>query len=90
MAAKEYEVVIKLVANKHPCHAGLKIGDEWAFDYSPPQRMCGFAYNAIFPFALVLKTGGTFPWQQDPDVVRATCPDEDVQNIFEIHRREKK
>jgi uncharacterized repeat protein (TIGR04076 family) len=86
MAVKEYEVTIKLDANKRPCYSGLKIGDEWVYNYQPLQ-MCGFAYQAIYPALLVMKTGGTFPWQQDPDVVRFTCPDEDVQNIFEIRRR---
>lgn len=89
MAAKEYEVVIKLVANKKPCYSGLKIGDEWVYDFQPLQ-MCGFAYNSIFPFALVMKTGGTFPWQQDPNVVIASCPDAEVVNTFEIRRRVRK
>ena len=90
MAAKEYEVTIKLISNKSPCHFGLKIGQEWKFDYAPPQGICSFAYNTLFPFALVLKTGGTFPWQQEPDVVAAACPDGEVQNLFEIRRRLKK
>jgi uncharacterized repeat protein (TIGR04076 family) len=90
MTPKEYEVTIKLIANKHPCHSGLKIGQEWKFDYFPPQGLCGFAYNSIFPFALVMKTGGTFPWQQEPNVVIASCPDAEVVNTFEIRRRVKK
>jgi uncharacterized repeat protein (TIGR04076 family) len=90
MAAKEYEVTIKLVSNKQPCHSGLKIGQEWKYDFAPPPSMCPFAYNSIFPFALVMKTGGTFPWQQDPDVVIASCPDGEVVNTFEIRRRLKK
>jgi uncharacterized repeat protein (TIGR04076 family) len=51
--------------------------------------MCGFAYNALFPFAVSLKTGGTFPWQSDPDVVTISCPDGNVGNLFEIRRRHK-
>ncbi len=90
MASKNYEVTIKLISNKHPCHAGLKIGQEWKYDFSQPQGLCGFAYNSIFPFALVMKTGGTFPWQQDPDVVVASCPDAEVVNTFEIRRKLKK
>jgi len=87
MALKEYVVTIKLISNKSPCHSGLKIGDTWTFDYAPPQDLCGFAYNSLFPFAIALKTGGTFPWQSDPDVVTVACPDGDVANLFELRRR---
>lgn len=87
METKEYEVTIKLIGNKNPCHAGHKIGEEWDFDFRPPQGLCGFAYNSLFPFAVALKTGGTFPWQSNPDVVTISCPDGEVGNLFEIRRR---
>jgi len=90
MPVKEYEVVIKLIGNKSPCHVGHKIGDEWIFDYFTPPRMCGLAYNALYPAALMLKYGGTFPWQEDPDAVILSCPDAEVKNMFELRRREKK
>lgn len=90
MAAKQYEVVIKLVSNLKPCHSGHKIGDEWVFGNFTPANMCSLAYNALYPMALVLSTGGTFPWQEDQDVVTLACPDSDVHNIFELRRREKK
>ena len=89
MATKEYEVTIKLLGNKNPCHSGHKAGDEWAFDFRPPQGLCGFAYNTLFPFAMALKTGGTFPWQSNPDAITISCPDGEVCNLFEISRRLK-
>lgn len=90
MAPEQYEVVIKLIANQHPCHSGHKIGDEWVFDYFTPPHMCGLAYNAIYPVALALQFGATFPWSKDPDVITIACPDADVHNIFELRRRVKK
>jgi len=87
---KDYEVVVKLVRNDHPCHSGHKIGDEWVFDYQPPSGLCSFAYNSLFTSAMVLKTGGTFPWQSDPDVIEIACPDAEVHNVFELRRRIKK
>jgi len=86
MERKEYDVVIKLVGNQRPCHIGHQIGDEWVFQYKTPAGMCSLAYNAIFPFLMVLKFGGTFPWQKDPDVVQASCPDAEVNNVFELRR----
>jgi len=87
MERKEYEVVIKLVGNQNPCHSGHQIGDEWVFNYMTPPGMCSLAFNAIYPVAMVLQFGGMFPWQDDPDVVQASCPDGEVNNIFELRRR---
>jgi uncharacterized repeat protein (TIGR04076 family) len=87
---KEYEVVIKLVSHRNPCHVGHQIGDEWIFNYFTPPRMCGMAYNALYPVALALQYGATFPWQEDPDVITMACPDAEVGNVFELRRRVKK
>ncbi len=84
---KQYEVVIKLLGNRNPCHVGHKIGDEWVFNYFTPPRLCGLAYNALYPSALALQFGATFPWQEDPDVVIISCPDAGVNNVFELRRR---
>lgn len=87
METKNYEVVIKLVGNQNPCHSGHKIGDEWVFNYMTPPGMCSLAFNAIYPMALTLQFGGTFPWQDDPDVATASCPDHKVNNVFELRRQ---
>ena len=89
MESKEYQVVIKLIGNKSPCHSGHKIGDEWVFDYMTPPGMCSLAYNALYPIALALRFGATFPWGEDPDVVTICCPDAEVSNRFELRRRLK-
>jgi uncharacterized repeat protein (TIGR04076 family) len=89
METKHYEVRIKLIGNQSPCHSGHKIGDEWVFDYMTPGGMCSLAHNAIYPFALTLQFGGTFPWQDEPDVTEVACPDGQVNNIFELRRRLK-
>jgi len=87
---QQYEVVIKLVSNNCPCHVGHQIGNEWVFDYfTPPRRMCGLAFNAIYPFALAMLYGAKTPWQKDPDFYQVSCPDVTVQNIFELRRRVK-
>jgi len=87
MERKVYEVVIKLIGNQNPCHSGHQIGDEWVFNYMTPPGMCSLAYNALYPVALTLLFGGTFPWQDDPDVITVSCPDHEVNNVFELRRR---
>ena len=84
--AESYDVLIKLIGNINPCHNGHKVGDEWLWKDKTLANMCFAAYNSIYPFALVLKTGGKFPWQDDPNVVVASCPDPGVVNRFEITR----
>ncbi len=81
-----YDVVAKLVAHQRPCPLGYKVGDEWVLKAKTPEGMCSWAYNAIFPVVLTLQCGGTFPWQQDPDVTEVSCPDGDVNVIFELRR----
>lgn len=88
METKQYEVVIKLIGNQKPCHSGHKIGDKWVFNYMTPVGMCSLAFNAIYPVALALQFGATFPWQEDPDVITIACPDGEVNNIFELRRKQ--
>ena len=83
---KQYDVAIKLISNKGPCHGGHKVGDKWLWQEKTPGGICWAAYNAIFPFGIVLKYGGSFPWQEDTEVITASCPDGEVVNVFELRR----
>jgi uncharacterized repeat protein (TIGR04076 family) len=86
MESKEYNVRIKLISNQNSCHVGHRIGDEWLFDYTTPAGMCSLAFNAIYPMLIAFKYGATFPWQEEPDKIIASCPDSDVNNVFELKR----
>ena len=89
METKQYEVHIKLIDNQSFCHSGHKIGDEWVFDHMTPGGICSLAYNAVYPIALTLQFGGTFPRQEDPDIIEVAGPDGRVNNIFELRRKLK-
>ncbi len=86
MGKKQYDISIKLLSNQRPCNNGHKVGDEWLWQENTPAGLCWSAFNSIFPFAIVLKYGGSFPWQEDPNVITASCPDGEVVNVFEIRR----
>ncbi len=88
--AEIYDVSIKLIGNRQPCHNGHQIGDAWMLGDKTPGGICWAAYNSIFPFALVLKHGGSFPWQSDPNVMTVSCPDCEVVNVFELRRVPRK
>lgn len=90
--AESYDVRINLVNKLQDgnCSAGHKVGDEWVFNESTPQDICPAAYQNIFRSALVLRYGGQFRWQSDPDVLMVKCPDPSVENRFEIRRTPEK
>lgn len=86
MDPDDYIIRIKLLRNDRPCHFGHQVGDEWEFDHATPAGMCSMAYNSLYPVIFTLRNGGSFPWQEDPDVVEMSCPDGEVHNIFEVRR----
>jgi uncharacterized repeat protein (TIGR04076 family) len=83
---ESYTVTITLVSNNRPCHAGHQIGQQWTYDYFTPAGMCSSAWHTVYPWAMTMAAGGVFPWQEDPEVMRVSCPDCEVQNIFELRR----
>ena len=67
------------------CNAGHKVGD--IFETHEDQRkICGSAYNAIYPFLFGLRIGGSVPWEEDPDSVTVCCPDHKNPVVFKITR----
>lgn len=84
--AEQYKIRITLLKNDKTCNQGLKPGTEWLYDKEFPQGLCSFAFSSLRPFIEVLKHGGSFPWEPDPNVVTQCCPDHLVNNVFEVRR----
>jgi len=84
------DVLVKVVSQKGFCAAGHKVGDEWVIGRSTPQGICGGAFNAMVPDIWVLAFGGSFPWEDDPDVTRTACPDAENPLVFELRRLQGK
>jgi len=80
------QITVKEIT-KNECPAGFKVGDSWVFDEGKtPGGMCTSAYDVVMPFARVLRYGGELPWATDKDVELVSCPDPNVQVIYEIKR----
>ena len=79
-------VRVKVISQKGHCEAGHKVGDEWLVGEKTPQGMCIFAFASLLPFMTPLMFGGSFPWEKDPDVTTAACPDADNPVVFELRR----
>ncbi len=80
------EVTARVISQKGTCEAGHRVGDEFAVGEFTPASVCSFAYCACFPFALALQSGGTLPWEKDPDRAIVACPDADNPVVFELTR----
>ncbi len=84
--ADTYRVIAKVMSIQGTCEAGLNLGDEFIIGDTTPQNMCSWAFHTLFPFYSVLKYGGNFPWEKDPDKTVVACPDPGNIVHFELRR----
>jgi uncharacterized repeat protein (TIGR04076 family) len=72
---------------KNECPSGHKVGDSWIYEEGKsPGGMCTSAYDMVMPFARILRYGGEMPWSEDKDIIVLSCPDPNVQVIYEVKR----
>ena len=80
------EVIARVISQKGTCAAGHKVGDEFVIGEKTPPDLCSWAFYSLFPFAIVLQFGGSFPWGEDPNKTTVTCPDPTNPVVFELRR----
>jgi uncharacterized repeat protein (TIGR04076 family) len=51
--------------------------------------MCSWAFYTLFPFVSGLQSGGSFPWEKDPDKTIVACPDAENPLVFQLIRVKK-
>lgn len=85
---KKPKIKITLVEQKGTmgCHRGHKVGDSFDFD-TERGNLCPMAMHVAFPYVDILRYGGKLPSQSD-GVIKFSCPDVDVLNIFKIEMEE--
>jgi uncharacterized repeat protein (TIGR04076 family) len=83
----EFKIFGKVVEirGKGTCSYGHQVGETFELT-EMGSSICQWALNSIFPFFTALKFGGRFPWSDDPDRIRISCPDPDNVVVFEIWR----
>ncbi len=82
----EYRVVARVISQQGTCAAGHRVGEEFAMEEKTSSGLCSWAFNTLFPFAEVLRYGGTFPWEKDPDKTTVACVDPENPVVFELRR----
>ena len=85
--SEDMEVIIEVVniLEAGKCPYGHEIGDK--FNY-PEERgkICSTAFHSIYPYALGIKVGASYPWEEDPDSITICCPDYKNPVVFKITR----
>ena len=81
-----YQVKVKVISQKGTCSAGHKVGDEFIIGDTVPDGMCSWAFYTLFPFVSGLQSGGSFPWEKDPDKATVACPDAENPLVFQLTR----
>jgi uncharacterized repeat protein (TIGR04076 family) len=79
-------VIAKVISRKGTCDAQHKVGDEFIIGEQTPSDLCSWAFHSLFPCAQVLRFGGSFPWDQDPNKTTVACPDPENTVVFELRR----
>ena len=85
MAAPQ-KVRVRVVSQKGTCACEHKVGDQWVVDGKTPEGICLSAFDALYPNLRVLRFGGSFPWEDDPDMCTVACPDAANPLVFELRR----
>jgi uncharacterized repeat protein (TIGR04076 family) len=65
----------------------MQVGDVFRSDREIG-AVCPWAANVLLPLTASLRFGGNIPWEKEPGLARACCPDPDNSVVFEIRRLE--
>jgi uncharacterized repeat protein (TIGR04076 family) len=80
------EIIARVESARGACEAGHRTGDEFVIGETTPQGLCSWAFHTLFPFAEVLRYGGSFPWETDRDTATVACPDAANPVVFVLKR----
>jgi len=79
------EITITKILEKGVCPLGHKVGDKFSWP-GDTGKLCPHAFYVLYPAVDVLRFGGTYPWEDDPDTAHICCPDPNNPVVFEIKR----
>ena len=86
MSQNEVEIEVVDILEAGTCNYGHKVGDKFKY---PEDRgkICAAAFHSIYPYALGIRMGGSFPWEEDKKNITICCPDYKNPVVFKITRK---
>ncbi|MGY5874319.1 MAG: TIGR04076 family protein [Candidatus Thorarchaeota archaeon] len=69
------------------CSIEQKVGDTYDFP-EDKGKMCSSSFYVLYPWILVMQSGGRFSFFGDDDSVTVGCPDHTHQVVYKITREE--
>ncbi|MHA1197941.1 MAG: TIGR04076 family protein [Candidatus Heimdallarchaeaceae archaeon] len=82
---EEKKVTIEVVdiLEAGTCNYKHKIGDK--FNHPEDRgKICAAAYQVIYPYAMAIRMGASFPWEEDQESISICCPDYKNPVVFKI------
>jgi len=76
--------VVKIL-ERGECPRKHQIGDKFELP-DDAGKICQSAYNSLYPFIFAMQFDGVLPWEENPDVSEACCPDPNNPVVFRITR----
>ncbi len=83
---KYFKIKITVDSVVGKCFLGNRPGREFVIERTTPAGMCLSAFNSLNPAIQVLRYGGSFPWEKNPDEAYICCPDHVNQTVFKVKR----
>ncbi len=73
------------VLNDGKCSMGQEIGA--VYNYPEDRgKMCPSSFHSLYPWILVMQSGGSFSWMDEDDSMKVGCPDYTHQVVYKITR----
>ncbi|MBN1368277.1 MAG: TIGR04076 family protein [Dehalococcoidales bacterium] len=86
MAKEQYKVYGKILSVKGNCDFGHKAGQKFELSGYSPNGLCGYFYNMLFPYIIMLEFGGKFPDAWGGEIMKFDCIDIDNAVRIELRR----
>lgn len=87
MSSIQYHTIkITVDSIKGKCPQNNKVGKEFIVKGTTPAGMCIGAFSSLLPTIQVLKFGGHFPWEKNPNVAFIGCPDHINQVVYRLEK----
>lgn len=89
VAAEDHAIEIRVVEirGRGVCPLEMKVGDIFRSDREVG-AVCHWAAHTLLPLSTALRFRGDAPWESEPGLARACCPDPDSSVVFETRRLE--